>query len=70
MGLGCSTPRLLIEAENARTNTHVVLAFEEVVFNKHRVADGFRLYVSEPYKEHDPVLPRTSMLPSRHSITN
>jgi predicted SnoaL-like aldol condensation-catalyzing enzyme len=57
MSLGCSTPHFLIEAENARTNTHVVLAFEETVFNKHHVHDGFNLYVSAQYKEHDPMLP-------------
>jgi predicted SnoaL-like aldol condensation-catalyzing enzyme len=52
----CSTPRFLIDAENARTNTHVVLAFEETVFNKHRVREGFSRYVSEEYREHDPDL--------------
>ena len=47
----------MLEAENARTNTHVVLAFEETVFNRHHVNDGFNLYVSAQYKEHDPMLP-------------
>jgi predicted SnoaL-like aldol condensation-catalyzing enzyme len=53
----CSTPRFVIEAENARTNTHVVLAFEETVFNKHHVHEGFNRYVAADYKEHDPTLP-------------
>jgi predicted SnoaL-like aldol condensation-catalyzing enzyme len=57
MNGGCSTPRFLIEAENARTNTHIVLAFEETVFNKHRVHEGFDRYVSSDYKEHDAALP-------------
>jgi predicted SnoaL-like aldol condensation-catalyzing enzyme len=53
----CSTPRFVIEAENARTNTHVVLAFEETVFNKHHVHEGFNRYVAPDYREHDPTLP-------------
>jgi predicted SnoaL-like aldol condensation-catalyzing enzyme len=53
----CSTPRFLIEAENARTNTHIVLAFEETVFNKHRVQEGFNRYVASEYHEHDLSLP-------------
>jgi predicted SnoaL-like aldol condensation-catalyzing enzyme len=57
MSAGCSTPRFVIEAENARTNTHVVLAFEETVYNKHHVHDGFNRYVAAQYKEHDPALP-------------
>jgi predicted SnoaL-like aldol condensation-catalyzing enzyme len=54
---GCSTPRFVIEAENARTNTHVVLAFEETVFSKHHVREGFSRYVAAEYKEHDPAFP-------------
>ena len=54
----CATPRFLIEAENARTNTHIVLAFGETVFNKHRALDGFNRYVAEDYREHDPGLPQ------------
>jgi predicted SnoaL-like aldol condensation-catalyzing enzyme len=56
LSAACSTPRFLIEAENARTNTHIVLAFEETVFNKHRVHEGFDRYVAADYKEHDPML--------------
>jgi predicted SnoaL-like aldol condensation-catalyzing enzyme len=54
---GCSTPRFVIEAENARTNTHIVLAFEETVYNRHRVREGFNRYVSSDYKEHDVSIP-------------
>jgi predicted SnoaL-like aldol condensation-catalyzing enzyme len=53
----CATPRFLIDAENARTNTHIALAFEETVFNKHRTRDGYSRYVSADYREHDPELP-------------
>jgi predicted SnoaL-like aldol condensation-catalyzing enzyme len=53
----CSTPRFLIEAENARTNTHIVLAYEETVFNRHRVREGFSRYVAAEYREHDANLP-------------
>jgi predicted SnoaL-like aldol condensation-catalyzing enzyme len=56
LSCACSTPRF-VEAENARTNTHVVLAFEETVFNKHHVHEGFNRYVAPDYKEHDPTLP-------------
>jgi predicted SnoaL-like aldol condensation-catalyzing enzyme len=56
LSVGCSTPRFVIEAENARTNTHIVLAFEETVFNKHHVHEGFNRYVAADYKEHDPTL--------------
>jgi predicted SnoaL-like aldol condensation-catalyzing enzyme len=56
LGSACSTPRFVIEAENARTNTHIVLAFEETVFNKHHVHEGFNRYVAADYKEHDPTL--------------
>jgi predicted SnoaL-like aldol condensation-catalyzing enzyme len=56
----CSTPRLMIDAENVRTNTHIVLAFEETVFNKHRVREGFSRYVAPDYKEHDATLPENA----------
>jgi predicted SnoaL-like aldol condensation-catalyzing enzyme len=49
---GCGTPRIVIEAENSRTNTHTVLAFEETVFNKHRVQEGFNRYVGADFKQH------------------
>ena len=54
---GCATPRFLMEGENARTNTHIALAFEETVFNKHQVREGFSRYVATDYHEHDPELP-------------
>jgi predicted SnoaL-like aldol condensation-catalyzing enzyme len=54
---GCATSKFLIDAEVARTNTHTVLAFEETVFNKHRVKEGFERYVGESFKQHSPMLP-------------
>jgi predicted SnoaL-like aldol condensation-catalyzing enzyme len=33
-----------------------VLAFEETVFNKHQVKEGFERYVGPSYKQHDPLL--------------
>ena len=54
---GCATSGLLIDAEEARTNTHTVLAFEETVFNKHRVRDGFDRYVGAQFTQHSAMLP-------------
>ena len=54
---GCATSRFLIDAELARTNTHTVLAFEETVFNKHQVKEGFERYVGPSFKQHSPTLP-------------
>jgi predicted SnoaL-like aldol condensation-catalyzing enzyme len=54
---GCATSGLLIDAEVARTNTHTVLAFEETVFNKHRVRDGFDRYVGMQFRQHSAMLP-------------
>jgi predicted SnoaL-like aldol condensation-catalyzing enzyme len=57
MTAGCATSRLLIDAEVARTNTHTVLAFEETVFNKHQVREGFERYVGPSFRQHNPALP-------------
>ena len=54
---GCATSRFLIEAEVARTNTHTVLAFEETVFNKHQVKEGFERYVAPDFRQHGRLLP-------------
>jgi predicted SnoaL-like aldol condensation-catalyzing enzyme len=53
---GCATSRLLIDAEVTRTNTHTVLAFEQTVFNKHQVKDGFDRYVGPNFKQHSGML--------------
>jgi predicted SnoaL-like aldol condensation-catalyzing enzyme len=57
LATGCATSGLLIDAEVARTNTHTVLAFEETVFNKHRVRDAFDRYVSSQFRQHSALLP-------------
>ena len=54
---GCATSKLLIDAEVTRTNTHTVLAFEQTVFNKHQVKDGFDRYVGPNFKQHGGMLP-------------
>jgi predicted SnoaL-like aldol condensation-catalyzing enzyme len=54
---GCATSRLLIDAQSARTNTHTVLAFEETVFNRHRVEEGFERYVAPDFRQHAAALP-------------
>jgi len=54
---GCATSRSLIDAEVARTNTHTVLAFEETVYNKHQVKEGFGRYVGSTFMQHNPMLP-------------
>jgi len=54
---GCATSRAVIDAEVSRTNTQTVLAFEETVFNKHQVKDGFERYVGSTYTQHNPQVP-------------
>ena len=54
---GCATSRFLIDAEVARTNTHTVLAFEETVYNKHQVKEGFERYVGPGFRQHSGRLP-------------
>jgi predicted SnoaL-like aldol condensation-catalyzing enzyme len=43
-----------LRALRAQQNTAVVLAFLDTVFNKHEVAQAFRLYVGGHYKQHNP----------------
>lgn len=38
----------------AKSNTQVVLAFEDMVFNKHQVKEGFDKYVGPTYTQHNP----------------
>jgi predicted SnoaL-like aldol condensation-catalyzing enzyme len=54
---GCVTSRAVMDAEVARTNTQTVLAFEETVFNKHEVQEGFDRYVGATYTQHNPLVP-------------
>jgi predicted SnoaL-like aldol condensation-catalyzing enzyme len=52
---GCTAPGAVIQAQLAHTNTQTVLAFEETVFNKHQVKEGFERYVGPDYQQHDPL---------------
>jgi len=54
---GCATSKLLIDEELVRTNTHTVLAFEETVYNKHHVKEGFDRYVGPNFRQHNATLP-------------
>ena len=70
---GCATSRALIDAEVARTNTHTVLAFEETVFNKHQVKEGFERYVGPNCRQHSAMLPDDKVAAIKvlsHLLTN
>jgi predicted SnoaL-like aldol condensation-catalyzing enzyme len=54
--VGCTAPGAVIQAQLAHTNTQTVLAFEETVFNKHQVKEGFERYVGPDFQQHDPLL--------------
>lgn len=49
----CAASTAVLRQEEAKTNTQTVLAFEETVFNKHQVREGFEHYVGPNYREHD-----------------
>jgi predicted SnoaL-like aldol condensation-catalyzing enzyme len=51
---GCAASTAALMQERAKSNTQTVLAFEETVFNKHQVQEGFEHYVGPIYREHDP----------------
>ena len=50
----CATPGTALRAARAQQNTAVVLAFLDTVFNKHEVAQAFKLYVGPSYRQHNP----------------
>lgn len=50
---GCAASTAALRQEQAKTNTQTVLAFEETIFNKHQVTEGFAHYVAAIYREHD-----------------
>ena len=54
---GCAIVSGDTAAEVARTNTQTVLAFEETIYNKHQVRQGFARYVGPTYRQHDPLVP-------------
>ncbi len=49
----CAASTAALRYEEAKTNTQTVLAFEETVYNKHQVREGFAHYVGPNYREHD-----------------
>jgi predicted SnoaL-like aldol condensation-catalyzing enzyme len=50
---GCASSTAALRQELAMSNTQTVLAFEETVYNKHEVREGFEHYVGPIYREHD-----------------
>ena len=50
---GCAGSTALLRQELAKSNTQTVLAFEETVYNKHEVQEGFEHYVGTTYQQHD-----------------
>jgi predicted SnoaL-like aldol condensation-catalyzing enzyme len=53
---GCTTSGALRQAEQAQTNTQVVVGFVTTAFDQHRVQAAFDRYVGPTYKEHDPAV--------------
>ena len=49
---GCAASTAALRYEEAKNNTQTVLAFEETVYNKHQVQEGFTHYVGAGYREH------------------
>ena len=54
---GCATSTSALRQELATSNTQTVLAFEETIYNKHQVQEGFEHYVGPVYRQHDPQVP-------------
>jgi predicted SnoaL-like aldol condensation-catalyzing enzyme len=54
---GCATSNASLRQELIKTNTQTVLAFEETVYNKHQVQEGFAHYVGAVYRRHDVSVP-------------
>jgi predicted SnoaL-like aldol condensation-catalyzing enzyme len=50
---GCAASTAALRQEEAKSNTQTVLAFEETVYNKHQIQEGFAHYVGQMYREHD-----------------
>jgi predicted SnoaL-like aldol condensation-catalyzing enzyme len=48
----CATTGAAMRSAAAQQNTAVVLAFLDTVYNKHEVAQAFRLYVAPHYQQH------------------
>ncbi len=54
LGSGCATTNTALRQELAKSNTQTVLAFEETVYNKHEVQEGFEHNVGPVYQQHNP----------------
>ena len=50
----CATTGPVARAAQAQQNTAVVLAFLDMVFNRHDVDTAFKLYVGTEYRQHNP----------------
>ena len=48
----CASSGAVPRAVRAQQNTAVVLAFLDTVYNKHEIAQAFKLYVSPHYQQH------------------
>lgn len=51
---GCVASTVSLRQELVTSNTQTVLAFEETIYNKHEIREGFEHYVGPIYREHDP----------------
>jgi predicted SnoaL-like aldol condensation-catalyzing enzyme len=52
----CATTGPAARAARAQQNTAVVLAFVDMVYNRHEVGEAFKLYVGAEYRQHNPVV--------------
>ena len=52
----CASTGPVARAARAQQNTAVVLAFLDMVYNRHDVETAFKLYVGPEYRQHDPTV--------------
>jgi len=52
----CASTGPVARAAQAQQNTAVVLAFLDMVFNRHDVETAFKLYVGTEYRQHNPTV--------------
>jgi predicted SnoaL-like aldol condensation-catalyzing enzyme len=52
----CASTGPVARAARAQQNTAVVLAFLDMVFNRHDVEMAFKLYVGPEYRQHNPAV--------------
>jgi predicted SnoaL-like aldol condensation-catalyzing enzyme len=51
----CASTGPVTRAARAQQNTATVLAFVDMIFNKHEVERAFNLYVGAEYRQHNPI---------------